>query len=746
VTLFKVTFFCTAFLVSTIGFAQVEISGSVTDSATGTPLEFVTVNIGDSLGTLTNRDGQFSMSTSSPGLYKIKFSYIGYKSQTLEVHALSSQNNVYQIQLAYRPVRIGEGVVVTAGRYEQPISEVTVSMEVIQKQTIQDINPATTEEVLDQVPGVTVTKSQVSIRGGSSWNFGAGSRVMLLVDGLPMLSGDAKDIKWTALPLEAIQQVEVIKGASSALYGASALDGTINLRTIDPSVKPVTSLSIWGATYGDPPDPQYRYWSEPPRAGRIQAMAGRKFGDFSVLASVDLLQTDGYRLGETRDVKKLFVKLRHQPRAVKGLTYGLNITALTDTGGNFLYWQDLNNPYLPDTGTITRLNNRRYAFDPVVHYVTSKNSRHSLLGRVFITDNETNASRDSKGVSYYGEYQYQKFFDLADDYRITWNHGLVGNLSSTESDSIYGDHEEVNYAIYGQLSQKIGRVNFSFGTRLETFQIDTFKRELHPIFRSGLVVQAAAGTFIRASLGQGIRFPSVAERYTQTTGGGVVIFPNPDLIPEKGWTAEAGIKQLFGGKKAQGFLDLALFWSEYRDMIEFTFGNYAPPFGFGFAALNVTDARIYGLELSTGVQFEGGKVKHRVGGGYTFLTPMDLNHTPSVNDSLGTEQFLKYRYRHFAKLTYTARYKFLSLSLFGRYNSYMLNIDEVLTFVVSDLAEYRKANEHGDLIIDLSLSATFLKYIQLGFHVKNLMNQEFTYFPANMGPPRNYAIRISYRI
>ena len=71
------------------------------------------------------------------------------------------------------------------------------------------------QAIVEQVPGVQINENQVSIRGGSGWSYGAGSRVLVMVDGMPMLAGDANDIKWSAIPLENISQIEILKGASS---------------------------------------------------------------------------------------------------------------------------------------------------------------------------------------------------------------------------------------------------------------------------------------------------------------------------------------------------------------------------------------------------------------------------------------------------------------------------------------------------------------------------------------------------
>ena len=96
---------------------------------------------------------------------------------------------------------------------------------------IANTNPIGMDAAIAQVPGVTVIDSQANIRGGSGFSYGAGSRVLVLVDDIPQITADANDVKWEFLPIENINQVEVIKGASSVLYGSSALNGVINIRT-----------------------------------------------------------------------------------------------------------------------------------------------------------------------------------------------------------------------------------------------------------------------------------------------------------------------------------------------------------------------------------------------------------------------------------------------------------------------------------------------------------------------------------
>ena len=133
-------------------------------------------------------------------------------------------------------------VVISAGKFEQRIEETTVSMEVIKPQMIENKNTTEIQTAMEQIPGVNITDGQANIRGGSGWSYGAGSRVLVMVDDMPLISGDAGQVQWKLIATENINQVEVIKGASSVLYGSSALNGVINIRTAFPLKKILTNI------------------------------------------------------------------------------------------------------------------------------------------------------------------------------------------------------------------------------------------------------------------------------------------------------------------------------------------------------------------------------------------------------------------------------------------------------------------------------------------------------------------------
>ena len=75
-------------------------------------------------------------------------------------------------------------------------------------------------------------------------------------------------------------------------------------------------------------------------------------------------------------------------------------------------------------------------------------------------------------------------------------------------------------------------------------------------------------------LGQGYRFPSMAELFVTTNVSDIEIFPNPELRSEKGWSSEIGLKQAVRLGRFRSFIDIAAFIMRYDDMMEFTFGQW----------------------------------------------------------------------------------------------------------------------------------------------------------------------------
>lgn len=149
----------------------------------------------------------------------LSFSYVGYDTETRSVNSLTKVLNVPLLTHN----EILDDVVVTAGRFEQRSTDVTVSMEVLKPQALRSQAPTDLSSTLQTLPGVEIIDKQPSIRGGGGWTYSVGSRCQVLMDGMSILNPKTGEINWNNVPLENVGQVEVIKGASSVLYGSSAL-------------------------------------------------------------------------------------------------------------------------------------------------------------------------------------------------------------------------------------------------------------------------------------------------------------------------------------------------------------------------------------------------------------------------------------------------------------------------------------------------------------------------------------------
>ena len=224
------------FCVITVNHAQT-ITGTISDKVTAEKLIGVNIISNNGKGTATDINGKYSLKLDA-GNHQITYKYLGYESVIKDISLKNGEEKNLDVKLLTATEHLGT-VVVSAGKFEQKLEEITVSMEVIKPSLIENKNTTNIQTALDQVPGVNITDGQANIRGGSGWSYGAGSRVLVMVDDMPLISGDAGQVQWKLIATENINQVEIIKGASSVLYGSSALNGVINIRTAFPTQKDI---------------------------------------------------------------------------------------------------------------------------------------------------------------------------------------------------------------------------------------------------------------------------------------------------------------------------------------------------------------------------------------------------------------------------------------------------------------------------------------------------------------------------
>ena len=382
------------------------LTGTVLDAVDATPLPGAAV-FANGQGVLTDLDGQFSISAS--GSVELKVRYVGYVEWTTRLDAWTG-TQTFDIALEPDVASIGTAVV-SAGRYEQDLGEVSVSIDVLPPELVNQGAPTSADQSLSRTPGVTIVDSEPQIRGGSGYSFGAGSRVAVLLDGLPVLSGDAGRPTWGFLPLENLEQVEVVKGASSVLYGSSALSGVIQFRTAFPDPEPFTRISIQHGVHSDPGNGR-KYWNRPLMQSSTSWLHTRRLdnGD-GISFGGQWLGSDGYKgpqinsaTGQAHDRPynpftvdhydaerqwRVNGAWQHAPKN-GGWGYGLKANAISGESVGTLIWLNADSGFYAATpGTDTRTTQRMVTVDP--HLERSVGPwNHRLQGRFLrlINDND----------------------------------------------------------------------------------------------------------------------------------------------------------------------------------------------------------------------------------------------------------------------------------------------------------------------------------------------------------------------
>jgi outer membrane receptor protein involved in Fe transport len=741
-----------------------------------------------SIGTISDVNGNFELKIPS-GKHALICSFLGMTADTFQVFIDSGKISVYNILLrsTYKSLSI---VVVSAGKFEQKLEDITVSMEVLRPGLIEQKNTTSIDKALEQVPGLNILDSEPQIRGGSGFSFGVGSRVATLIDGMPILSGDAGKTEWSFIPVENIEQIEVIKGASSVLYGSAALSGTINIRTAYATDKPVTKARMYGGVYSAPSDASAKWWTGTAAFSGANAFHSERVKQIDYVIGINGTYDHNY-IGPNQKTANKYITIdssiteksvaqrsarfnfnfRWRPKKIVGLAMGMNGNFMQSHNNFSLVWgNDSNGIYKSYPHTMTIQDITMGYLDPFLSYYTKGGLRHSLRGRIFYTRNDLTNNQSNLSKVYYGEYQISKELNTIEGLNFTG--GVVMNQTYVTS-NLYAasgsknNHLE-NWAAYTQLDKKIWKVlNLSLGFRGEYFRINGTEDVLQPIFRSGLDLKLTKATFLRYSYGQGYRYPTIAEKYIFTNAGGITIYPNPQIQPETSWNSEVGLKQLFKLGNFYGYLDAAAFWQEYSNTIEYTYAVWRPD-SVGFKFVNTGDTRVRGLDFS----FMGeGKISKNLTlsilGGYTYCVPQSINPdkvfatdnpapgippnqlTYAKTSTDTTNNILKYRFQHIAKLDVQLTWKFISIGGSVRYYSFMQNIDKAFYNLDqpnqpgSGIKAYRLLNDKGITVFDARIGCKVGKHYRAALVVNNVMNLEYSLRPLKIESPRTIACQLS---
>lgn len=782
------------------------LKGVVYDFETKEKLPGATIQLVGNLskGAATDIDGHYMLEIDT-GYHQLVCNFVGLKTYTFSVHI--TENGVTEQDVFLKSAAKSlETIVVSSGKFDQKIEDIVVSMEILKPKLVSAKNTTSIETALEQVPGLSIIDNDPQIRGGSGFTFGVGSRVAILLDGIPMLSGDAGRPEWSYLPVENIEQVEVIKGVSSVLYGSSALNGVINVRTAYPRSKPKTVISISGGEYSLPCTPSVNWYGKSfPGLANLNFMHSRIIKDnLDIVVGGNFNIDQGYigppppTLPVPWDIKKYVLRLtandsihtfdnndmlkvrgrfnfnlRYRSKRFVGLNYGINGNGMLNKTNMVLAWfNSTNGLYQGYPGAVFLENQSIFNIDPFIKYSTSSGVSHSLITRVFHTDNEITNNQSNRGTNYFGEYQLQRAFK---GLGLTFTGGLVNNIASSYS-LLYASSGTLNNMIrndaaYAQIDYKLWHIiNLSGGFRYEYFKLNDQQNITAPIFRGGANIQLLKATFLRLSGGQGFRYPTITERFLTTQAGMLAVFPNPNLVPEKSQSFEIGIKQGFKIGNFKGYLDAAAFNQTYQNTIEFLFANWNPAIALaGFEFVNTGRSQVNGLDFSLAASTP--ETNKRFGAtalvGYTYVDPISL--TPNYvyahdangkalsydSTSLNSKgNIMKYRYKHMVKADVEFKIYRFTIGCSYRYYSKMENIDKAFQDLEITTALLQKNNwgypiqatnfwnaHNGFNIFDARVGFKISSAQKISVVCSNVFNVAYMLRPMKIEPPRTTMVQ-----
>ena len=212
-----------------------QIAGHVIEKDTEESIPYATILIvGTNLGTTSNDGGHFSFTDLKAGKYTLRVSSVGYITQEKEVVVSDNSTSLLHIQMVPDNFMTDE-VVVSANRNEVSRKEAPVVVNVLGQKLFETVNSPDLAKSLNYQSGVRVenncqncTFPQVRINGLE------GPYSQILINSRPVMSALSGVYGLEQIPVNMIERIEVVRGGGSALFGANAVAGTINIITKDP--------------------------------------------------------------------------------------------------------------------------------------------------------------------------------------------------------------------------------------------------------------------------------------------------------------------------------------------------------------------------------------------------------------------------------------------------------------------------------------------------------------------------------
>jgi outer membrane receptor for ferrienterochelin and colicins len=691
------------------------ITGLVSDADSKSPLPGANIQVLSTLrGGVSDAKGRFTITNIPDGNYAVRFSMIGYHTRLLD-QVQVVEGKAVSLNVLLKPTTIEmDPMVVSAGKTKQSLDQTPVSLSVVTSMEIKQRNPTNIIEALETAPGVHFIGNQINIRGSTGYTFGAGNKVLLLLDGVPVYASDSGEFNWDMLPPLDIEQIEVLKGAGSTLWGASALGGVVNVITKDPSQQTKVLFAFSAGRYDKPYYDEWQ-WTDPNRLHftREDISFSRRFRNLGVRLSAGRLMTTGYtQLG---DAKKYNLTGKFDYQFARGIKWTGYIAYSDIARGFFLQWKGANDPYEVEASNLKN-HARVHQLNSYSKLVIPFSSRFSLnLRASFVRTLMGNQFGEGSG--------FNPAFGEGAEVQADWipykGHIVTAGAQyqhDTGSAKYFGDHKGFFIGPFLQDEWKV-RENFRLtsGFRYDRYQlIGGLKEDLFSP-RIGANWQPWPTTSLRVSAGSGFRAATIVERYLELAIMNFKIVANPQLKAESSWAYDFGFRQYLN---ENWNVDISLFDNEYWELIEAHMDLIRGQVQFR----NIPRARIRGIEATSNwshtLIIKNRRVTPGLQASLTMMDHMELQyHEP-----------LPYRPRRIAGLKSSLRIQKLTAQLDYRYAS---KIEAVKIYPINKRVPMK--------FIDFRLGYD-LGLLSFRVGVSNINQYNYAPMESNLMPMRTFTV------
>src|SRR6266550_1139207 len=457
--------------------AQGVLRGTVRDTH-GVPIQAAIVGVPNTtLYTQTDPQGRYRLTPLPAGDIRVRVAAIGYLPIAASVSVPAADSAIADITLEPSPLELPPLDVVSTkvARFgDRPATSVVQ----IPARDIDQRAVNTVDEAVDKAAGIQMLNGQINIRGSTGYVQGLNSRVLLLVDGVPMNQGDRGGINWDLLPVDQIERVDILKGAGSSLYGSAAFGGVVNLTTRDVPTGFHARVRATGGAYADPPHPEWRFRNTTGLEGGVDLSGSYGTETAGGRVAVGARHSDGYREQDEHNHWQIAGRARWQaaPRTRVDMSgawavdhYDVPLAwcrqgECDDRGQSF-------QPFKVPTASLGAWTDSRKGYvSAQVRTTVSPQFAWSARGSWLRTD-FTDVRRSATEYSIGDRFGLAGQIEARPDTTRTVVVGVEGTFSSVSSD-IFGNHSQSEFAAYGQSEQRAGLLRLSGGARADFLAVD----------------------------------------------------------------------------------------------------------------------------------------------------------------------------------------------------------------------------------------------------------------------------------